>query len=143
MIQTQGFIIVYWKGIDIQNKFIKIRQFIIQTSCQRSAPYTNLHKLTQCCHWLDRKFFSQPEFRNLSTSIKQPIGFIQIQRGSLVLFFLQISIAKSAKFIYNNAITSKRKEIIKLHNVKILITNIHLCIFNCYLCMAFKNIIKK
>ena len=66
------------------NHYLKIRQIIIQTSRQRSAPYTNLHKLTKCCYL--------PEFRNLSISIKEPIGFIQIQTGSLVLFFLQVSL---------------------------------------------------
>ena len=74
------------------NHYLKIRQIIIQTSRQRSAPYTNLHELTKRCYWLDSKIFSQPVFRNLSTSIKYPIGFIQIQTGSLVLFFLQVSL---------------------------------------------------
>ena len=69
-----------------------IRHIIIQTSHQRSAPYTNLYTLTKHCNRLDSKIFSQPEFRNLSTSIKQPIGFMQIQAGSLVLFFLQVSL---------------------------------------------------
>ena len=63
---------------------------IIQTSHQRSAPYTNLYTLTKRCYWLDSKIFCQPEFRNLSTPIKQPIACIQIQTGSLVLILVYI-----------------------------------------------------
>ena len=63
---------------------------IIQTSHQRSAPYTNLYTLTKCCYWLDSKLYSQPEFRNLSTPIKETIVCIQIQTGSLVLILVYI-----------------------------------------------------
>ena len=63
---------------------------IIQTSHQRSAPYTNLYTLTKRCYWLDSKIFSQREFRNLSTPIKQPIACIQIQTVSLVLILVYI-----------------------------------------------------
>ena len=63
---------------------------IIQTYRQRSAPYTNLYTRTKRCYWLESKIFSQPQFRNLSTPIKQPIVCIQIQRGSLVLILVYI-----------------------------------------------------
>ena len=63
---------------------------IIQTSHQRSAPYTNLYIRTKRCYWLDSKIFSQPELRNLSTPIKQPIACIQIQTGSLVIILFYI-----------------------------------------------------
>ena len=63
---------------------------IIQTYRHRSTPYTNLYTLTKRCYWLDSKIFSQPQVRNLSTPIKEPIAFIQIQTGSLVLILVYI-----------------------------------------------------
>ena len=76
-----------------------------------------MHKSTKRSYWLDSKISSQPEFRNLSTSTKKPLGFIQIETGSLVLFFLWISTSivrpckhelfqekKSKKFIFLLAI---------------------------------------
>ena len=48
--------------------------------------------MTKRCYWLDSKNFSQPEFRNLSTPIKQLIECIQIQTGSLVLILVYIFI---------------------------------------------------
>ena len=50
----------------------------------------------------------QPEFRNLSTSIIQPIWYIQIQTGSLVLLFLQVFL--SLMFNYIAIIQGRRVE---------------------------------
>ena len=73
---------------------------IIQTSHQRSAPYTNLYTRTKRCYWLDSTIFSQPEFRNLSTPIKKPIECIQIQTGSLVYIFNCLMRSLSNRFIH-------------------------------------------
>ena len=75
---------------------------IIQTSHQRSAPYTNLYTRTKRYYWIDSKVFSQPEFRNLSTRIKQPIACIQIQTGSLVIILVYIF--NCLMFIYDDII---------------------------------------
>ena len=75
-----------------QSSVLPLDNIIIQTYRQRSAPYTNLYTLTKRCYWLDSKIYSQPEFRNLSTPIKQPIACIQIQTGSLVLILVYIFI---------------------------------------------------
>ena len=90
-------IIIIIRKQDQEKMFMKryvqtLDKLIIQTSCQRSAPYTNLYTLTKRCYWLDSKIFSQSEFRNLSTPIKQPIECIQIQTGSLVLILVYIFI---------------------------------------------------
>ena len=57
---------------------LSLDNIIIKTYRQWSTPYTNLYTLTKRCYWLDSKIFSQPEFRNLSAPIKQPIACIQI-----------------------------------------------------------------
>ena len=62
----------------------------IQNYTPRILRNTNLYTRTKRCYWLESKIFIQPEFRNLSTSIKQLIEYIQIQTGSLVLLFLQV-----------------------------------------------------
>ena len=80
----QGHTLHRKRGVYILDKLL------IQTSHQRSAPYTDLYTLTKRCYWLNSKIFSQPEFRNLSTPIKQPIECIQIQTSSLVLILVYI-----------------------------------------------------
>ena len=79
---------------------------IIQTSHQRSAPYTNLYTRTKRCYWLDSKIFSQPQFRNLSTPIKELIECIQIQTGNLVLILV---------YIFNCLMLNQRNWIKEIH----------------------------
>ena len=66
--------------------YLSIRQF---NNIDFSSEFSTLHKFVYIA-WLDSKIFSQPEFRNLSTPIKQPIACIQIQTGSLVLILVYI-----------------------------------------------------
>ena len=62
----------------------------IQNYNPRILRNTNLYTRTKRYYWIDSKIFSQPEFRNLITPIKEPIACIQIQTGSLVLILVYI-----------------------------------------------------
>ena len=62
----------------------------IQNYNPRILRNTNLYTRTNRYYCIDSKIFSQPEFRNLSTPIKEPIACIQIQTGSLVLILVYI-----------------------------------------------------
>ena len=55
-----------------------IRRIRQSNNIDFSTEVSNVHKLLLRCYWLESKIFSQPEFRNLSTPIKQPIVCIQI-----------------------------------------------------------------
>ena len=62
---------------------LKIRQF-------NNIDFSSEVRATKRYYWIDSQIFSQPEFRNLSTLIKQPIECIQIYTGSLVLILVYI-----------------------------------------------------
>ena len=77
-----------------------IRKFKLQNYNIRILRNTNLYTWTKRYYQIDIKIFSQPEFRNLSTPIKQPIECIQIQTGSLVLILVYIFICLMFQHVY-------------------------------------------